>query len=241
MAAPKKQKTTHVTAFILDGFVITTPNAGPLQAFPPVESVTYVDDPDPRKTFSLNWSILEFPQLAFVLSPPRWDHPLLQRLNHTYRTLPIRTAVSGWKLDHSLAEQWENLERALSFLSMEIISDTKVLFPLEFRSFPSPNSYGYLRTHRSERFARKCAIRARDAFAPLMAMCSLGLSYFHGELSSTPPNKDPIWVTNILKSGAIHPEWLHLFRDSPIADFTGRYPQVRVITEAMDCHHPVHI
>jgi hypothetical protein len=147
---PKKLKKVHVETFVLDGFVITTPNGQALSAFPPLEIVTY-NVPDPKNTFSLNWAIPEYPQLTFVLSPLRWDHPLLQRLNHTWHALPIKRVGGGWKLAHSVAEQWEHLEQTLAFMGVEIISAAKVLLPLEFRFFPTPKTYGYLQVHRSKR------------------------------------------------------------------------------------------
>jgi hypothetical protein len=171
MQTKKPKIVHHLENFVLDGFVVTTPNGQALSAFPPPETVTY-DDPDPKNTFTLNWAISQYPQLAFVLSPPRWDHPLLQRLNHTWHALPIKRVVGGWKLAHSVAEQWENLERTLAFVGLETISAAKVLLPLEFRSFPTPKTYEYLRAHCSEGIARSCAMRSCDAFVPLMVLCS---------------------------------------------------------------------
>ena len=66
---PNVRKTLNTTTFLLNDFVVTSPNAEPLTAFPPTEAVTY-DDPDPDKTFSLNWFVPEYPQISFVLSPP---------------------------------------------------------------------------------------------------------------------------------------------------------------------------
>ena len=134
-----------------------------------------------------------------------------------------------WKLAPSLASQWENLEQSLIIVASVLIETANQLFPLEFGFFPFPKSYGYLRTHRSEHFARKCAMRARDAFQPLMAMCSFMLSYQHGRVY--PNGQEPTWVKAILDSNRVHPEWLQLFRDSPIADLSGRYPRVGVVVD----------
>jgi hypothetical protein len=232
MSIAKKQKKVDITTFVLDGYVVTSPNAAPLSSFPTLVLLLN-DDANPQDTFPLNWALPEYPQLAFILSPLRWDHPILQWLNYTFESVPVKHEY-GWKLSPELAQHWENLEHCLSFVSQEIISATNPLFSLEFRYFPCPTHYGYLRPHRSEIVAQKCAMRACDAFAPLMAMCSLSLSFFHG--ATNPHDADPVWVKNILKSGCIHPEWIQQFRSSPIADFSGRYSRVGLITDVIAPH-----
>jgi hypothetical protein len=235
MAPPtKKQKTCNVNTFILDDYVVSSPNAGPIQSFPPPESLSVYDDPDPNKAFSLNWIIPDYPYLAFVISPPRFDHPLLQRLNYTYHSLPIQSPV--WKLAPSLAAQWEILEDALLFIANKVLPEGNQLYPLEFSVFHLPRTYGYLRSHRSEHLARKSAIRSRDAFVVLMALCSFTIARFHGAV--LPADVEPVWVRVLQGPNGLNPSWLELFRSSPIPDFSGLYPRVGTVVDVNTWPYP---
>ena len=232
MSSAQKKRETNVTTFLLRDRVFTSPNAEPLSVIPPVESFSG-DDPDPNKTFALNWAVGRYLSLPFVISPPLWDHPLLQRLKYDQYSVPIERKF-GYKLQPSLIESWANLEETLYYVAKSIVSDAGILFPLDSGFFPLPRTYGYAREHKNEHVARKCAIRSRDAFAPLMAMCSFGLAFFHRR--TLPPDEEPLWVKTLLSEGRVHPDWLHLFRNSPIADFS--LSRAGVIYDAATCPNP---
>jgi hypothetical protein len=72
-------------------------------------------------------------------------------------------------------------------------------------------------------------MRSRDAFVPLMALCSFVMSFFHGVV--LPPNVELLWVRALWRTTNLHPEWLQMFQNSPILDFSGRYPRIGTVVD----------
>jgi len=222
-----------LTTSILDNYVITSPNAGPLSTFPAHHNFS-CDDPEPEWTFRPNWALNEFPQLPFVPCSTRWDHPLLQRLRYDYKSLPIERVGICYRLSAAVREKWRDLEYSFLIVAQELLSQAPGgLFPLESRYFPFPHTYGYLRDHTRERAARKCAMRSRDAFIPLMALCSMGISFYTATLVTH--GDEPRWVKILVNERKIHPEWVQQLQNSPIADFSERVPRVGVVVDVHEC------
>src|ERR1700759_2291298 len=98
-----------------------------------------------------------------------------------------------------------------------LLSKGEVNLPLGWCPRPIPRSFGYLDKHAKEVFARRCAIKSRDAFVLLMALCSWAISLIGTSLTK---NNEPQWVDLLLQDDpTVQPSWIEDLIDSVIVDF----------------------
>jgi hypothetical protein len=71
-----------------------------------------------------------------------------------------------------------------------------------------------------DRFARQCAMKSRDAFVPLMALCTFAISIT--KPSQTIPGKSPRWVSLLQAEANVHASWIEDLMQSNVADLSGR-------------------
>ena len=144
-----------------------------------------------------------------------------------------------WRLSPETQNQWARLETGLRVVTYALMKEAKVLLPLDFRHFRLPSEYGWGCEVGEERYARKLAMRARDAFNPLMALCSYAISLLlHRDLD--PSTDNPNWAQVLIEKADVHPEWVKSLQESPVADFSpGK--RVGVIVHMGRCQFLDHI
>jgi hypothetical protein len=180
------------------------------------------DYPDPSEATTLRWSMNPYPQLAYCLTSPRFQGPLLQRLAYTRRTLPViwDGRIHFWGLSPDVLYLWWSLEMCLICVARELFSSTTALHS---QTFQVPSDYGYCRPHGKRDRAVRCSMRAHDAFVPLMALVSYAIS-----LTPSFTDENPPWVAKLIERG-IHPEWVEMLKTSQLADFSEANQRVGVI------------
>jgi hypothetical protein len=151
---------------------------------------------------------------------PSFDNPIFERLIYTYRNLPIVRQGAWYLLEPQVQQQWWRLEMALRWVANVILSSGAALLPLGFNAGPFPSSYGYTRNHMEERFARYCAIKARDAFVPLMALCAFAISTTKQSIGYQPAGHVPKWVEMLQAKQEIHPSWIEDISHSAAANLS---------------------
>jgi len=112
-----------------------------------------------------------------------------------------------------------------------------------------PSNCSYLRPHPKEDIACHCAIKSRNAFFILAALCSYGISFYRaGNWASL---SIPAWH-NVLIAKGCNPQWIQLLEQTFVCDFapgahvggyihtnTSRiFPQIRAL---LDSNIPVWI
>lgn len=138
----------------------------------------------------------------------------------TYRNVPIVREGAFFILEEKVRHSWQRLENALRWVANALLSSNNVLLPLGFNAGPFPSSYGYISRHMEERFARQCAMKSRDAFVPLMALCTFAISIT--KPSQTIPGQSPRWVSLLQAEANVHASWIEDLMQSNVADLSGR-------------------
>ncbi|TFK61815.1 hypothetical protein BDN72DRAFT_903761 [Pluteus cervinus] len=128
---------------------------------------------EPFHFAQLDWMRNSHPHLAFLPCDFVFQGPIFQRLGYDDVQLPIVNTKEGWKLEEGLAEKWRSLKAGLAFTANVFFE--KGLYPIEFNT-RRPSTYGYLRPHSSETFARRCACKSRDSFRELLGLCMMGMA-----------------------------------------------------------------
>ena len=106
---------------------------------------------------------------------------------------------------------------------------------------PAPSSWGYRNRHTEEVFARRCAMKSRDAFVPLMALCSWSISLIEVTASA---DKYPRWVSLLRREDqSLQLSWTEDLMHSIVADFSiprfGSFMDVTVDEDTMSIITPM--
>lgn len=208
--------------FIVNDEVFSSPNSSTLPCIPHFHD-SLPEYTMPRDTQQLSWSYNAYPQLAFVPRENRFEGPIFQRLAYTFYNIPMERDGHLWRLSRSVQTQWERLETALIVIASFLIEYSYAFMPLDFSTFRLPSQYG-CRAVGEERYARKIAMRCRDAFIPLMSLCSFAIS-LHLPTQQTSNIGTPSWARLLIEKRGLHPEWVNSLRQSVVADFS---PNTRV-------------
>ncbi|KZP13410.1 hypothetical protein FIBSPDRAFT_692578, partial [Athelia psychrophila] len=107
-----------------------------------------------------------------------------------------------WFMKDEIYEGWQDLEVALATITQEILQFSKVTLPLEWEWFPLPSKYNYQCGHLGVEKFKKSIMLARDAFMPLMAICSFAIAMTQNFRDTNPP-----WVQRLLDIG-VHPSFV---------------------------------
>ena len=208
----------------MDGEVYSSPNASTLPPIPRY-SDSFAEYTTPRDTQQLEWSFNGHPQLAFVPLRDRFEGPIFQRLAYTFQSLPIeQDRCTLWCLSPTVKNQWEDLEEKLLSIATFLIRRSFATLPVDFIVFRLPSQYGWHRSVREEQYARKIAMRCRDAFIPLISLCSFAIS-LHLTIQDTRFHIAQSWDTLLVEQLGVHPEWVNSLQQSIVADFS---PNIRV-------------
>lgn len=173
----------------------------------------------PTDALHLRYADNRFPYIGFTMPHAHYNSTILQPLHHSEATLPICMLGGQYCLTPALVASWDELELNLRTLASKLLSRFRPLMPPYYEVFPFPGDYGYARGRHTANGMRRAGMRARKAFAPLMAYCSFAIAMTPNFMNSAPE-----WVDYLGKNGA-HPRWLQEFIRTPIGDFstqTGR-------------------
>ena len=201
-----------------DDAVFVSPNSSTLPHIPRMQD-SIPEYTLPLDTRSLSWSDNAYPQRAFVLRSDQYTGPIFQRLSFaTMHSLPMERDGYSWRLSRETQIQWARLETGLRVVISCLIRESPALLPLDFTPFRLPSEYGWGNTSTNERRARKLAMRSRDAFNPLMALCSFAIS-LHRHLDLDSSTENPKWAQCLIEKACVHPQWVRSLQESPVADF----------------------
>jgi hypothetical protein len=185
---------------------------------PPATMPQPIHWPRIRDTQSLQWGFVKYPFLGFIPKTPVYEGPLLDRLAYNYRTIPIEKVQTeggqGWHLSPDLQGRWHRLECGLCTATCHLLS---YWTSLNYRFYPMPSIFGYGRVWESESTARHKAILSRDAFLPLLAMCSWSIAMHlprNGHYQT-----DPKWIQLLVQEKHMVVEWVNNLHQFMVEDF----------------------
>jgi hypothetical protein len=214
-----------------DGSVYSSPNMTYLPAIPAYADVYNDEIQHPREIKKLRWASARSPHLAYVPRSTTFDNPIFERLICSYRNIRIIREGNWYLLSLEIQARWLRLEQALRWVASAILSDNRVNLPLGFNAGPFPSAYGYLQKHRDESHARYSAMKSRDAFLGLMALCSFAIS----TTKPAPHHKPQRWVTILQRNDAnIQASWIEDFAHSAAVDFSESIGRVGMVANVAD-------
>lgn len=173
------------------------------------------------------WYDPDHPFLAFMPATSNYCSslflgPIFERLNVTFERVEIeRFGHDGYRLAASRMQAWIRLEVALDYM-LQLLS--RYRGPDRSRHFEKfnayPESFGYKQLHSKAEFARRCAIRSRDAFVPLCAYLSYAIALCSDTEDDFKICKFPRWLLFITKNPKINASWMDDLRASFVCNFS---------------------
>ncbi|KAJ7437530.1 hypothetical protein FB451DRAFT_1305503 [Mycena latifolia] len=158
----------------------------------------------------ISWVSLDTLALLFVPHDNPFHGPLFSRLRLPSTGLPLVTAKGGgWRLAQDVVDSWKELENGLRRVrtAMEKVSRHTGGSAL----FPYPLQYGYDMTLHTRHTANNVAMRARNAFLPLMGTVAMMFSILDHHFP-------PSWRDTVIEYSGVHPQWLAELQISAIGD-----------------------
>lgn len=207
---------------------------------------------DPQRTSVVRYHIPHYesnnvPYLCAAPALPYYAGALFDRLKQTETQFPIVKGKEGYKLEPSLAISWLKLQNLLEDIAYILLSSSRPYVAMDYRSPPSPSSYGYLSMHSTRKTALIAIQKSRDAFRGLIAHASWGaILHRHRdilrkasevkklrELNETPSDFDVSSLDpSVYDEGwkavlsdpeiEMHPAWFHALTQSAVGDFSIR-------------------
>ncbi|KAJ7163645.1 hypothetical protein C8R46DRAFT_1221064 [Mycena filopes] len=170
------------------------------------------------------WMSEDSPQLLFVPRDNPFHGPLFGRLRLPPGGFPLEIKRTGWILNEVLQESWKDLEYALLHVLSAMMRAHHLRLSEGQIPHPPPRQYGYNCVYRSSDAANAVAIRARNAFLPLMAEITM---YFIALDALAPlkavPGQNP-WRDQVIEYSGVHPQWFADLENSAVGDM--RTPRV---------------
>ena len=148
--------------------------------------------------------------------------------------MPVVPDKTLWRLNSECATSWKHLEEALVRISNTLLGEAGVPLPFHFTYFPLPSTKGYLQTHSTSETAMRSVAKSHDTFVPLMAMCSMAISFVNSKDCDSTDTSWPLWMKLLKEKCGIHEGWLENLRQSPIAQF-GLGLHLGVIVDVSSC------
>ncbi|KAF7975098.1 hypothetical protein HWV62_10507 [Athelia sp. TMB] len=106
------------------------------------------------------------------------------------------------------------LEGSLVHVVNELIAYSGVTLPLDFAKFPLPSEYNYQERHAGLDKFIKSIMLARDAFLPLMVLCSFAIAMTAGFRQD-----NPLWTQRLVQRRC-HTSFVEELKKSQVADFS---------------------
>ena len=136
---------------------------------------------------------------------------------------------NGFHLPSKVVKSWKTLEQCCCHISSVLYTtfrwDRPKVIVMHIPP-PKPSEFSYFNAHPSEEIARSAISKSLDAFVILFAFVSFCIAIDRagedpGPVSSLTPEKWLRWLQVLSeRTSKVHPEWVQLVVDSPIADFT---------------------
>ena len=146
----------------------------------------------------------------------------------------LENAKSGYCLPEDVFKSWKDFETSCLQTAAVLRTSFERNNPKNFLvcSIPTPYQFGYSKAYSTEKKARFALSESLDAFVLLLAYVSFCIAICRAKDDpdrvsfSTSTVAKPRWFQILSdKSSKIHPQWLQLLVDSPVADFTPSTPQ----------------
>ncbi|KAG1718991.1 hypothetical protein EDD22DRAFT_963485 [Suillus occidentalis] len=215
-----------------EGQLFTSINASsPPAAIPPIprpwnpalESDSSSDNI--KDVLTTQWAYETRPWFPLIPTNPVFDGAVFGCLNHSFYSLPIESTADGrYILRGDVRQQWETLEHKLLWCQGRLA--TNMHFPWYGQCPRAPRDYGYLRSHVDATLAKKVALRSRDAFLGISALCT----YFIMTRRYR-PHREATW-TSLLTNDARCPipsTWVTKLSRTFVGDVTDVVPRTGMI------------
>jgi hypothetical protein len=201
--------------------------------------------PDPAIARQLNWSHNSFPAIALTQNHALFRGFLFQRLAVTEQSIPAIQVEKHWKLEPNFCATWRNLEDGLratitSLWFTHKYTDHSCMsqswLGIQGGLFHRPEAYGYTKAWPSRAELVAHTLRSRDAFLPLMAMCTLAIISLTPSTEELAPIKyAPAW-RKALHNGhqGFSEQYVDLVARSPVTDLM-EFDRAGLILDAHSC------
>ncbi|KAG1881332.1 uncharacterized protein F5891DRAFT_1199601 [Suillus fuscotomentosus] len=223
----------NVHIFIDEGRIFTSLNASsPPALIPPIPRPwnSYLESdssPDNIKdVLTTQWAYETRPWFPLIPENPVFDGAIFGCLNHSFYSLPIEPTSDGrYTLRGDVRRAWENLEQKLLWCQTCLAQNMP--FPWYGQPPRTPADYGYTRSHVDAKLAKKVALRSRDAFLGIAALCT----YFIMHRLESPTNSPSKWTSVLTKDPqcSIPPAWVVELSRTFVGDFTSAVPRTGTI------------
>jgi hypothetical protein len=229
--------------FVIDGHSYTSPNQ---QKSPPIvsssDSESLSDPVPPTQLRKRVWALQNHPYLPFILNSP-FHGVISSRLATPPEQIHIEKDSYGFHLPDVVAKSWKTLEQSCRAAAEALRSYFTHFHPkisLVCVTPNKPSEFGYFVAHSSEYEARSALSKSLDAFVILFAYLSfliaLARSPDDPHKVSLTTTKKPRWLEILShRRNRLHPEWIQLLVDSPIADFTTGPQRLGAIVNVARC------
>jgi hypothetical protein len=151
---------------------------------------------------------------------------------------------NGFHLPQKVAKSWKTLEQACRQIC-SVLHDSfckeRPKVNLLHSAPAKPSDFGYFSTHPSEEIARSAISKSLDAFVILFAYVSFCIAICRAKddpasVSWLTPELKPRWLRDLSdERSKLHPEWVQMLADSPIADFTTGTQRLGAIIDVSRC------
>lgn len=152
------------------------------------------------------WFNPEHPFMAFAQTEPFFFGPIFERLAGTPYSFKVKEVRENkWALDRDVRDSWYRLECALTHVYEFFLARSGGTFPhtLDVQAFRQPSRWGYHKEHESEKAARIRVMNSRNAFVPLMALCT----YAFATNRSCAPFDQEALIHVLVNEGRVNSEW----------------------------------
>ena len=176
----------------------------------------------PHLTQSMQFALSSHPQLAYTPAKLRYEG-LFERLNVKYSNLKLQGTPSRCAMETDLMQEWSNLEVLLYETFKTLLGAVRTgqswgWFPLDMEAYPPPSRFGYMTWHNDPHTARRKIIRSRNAFLPLIGICSMGIAIHSYGSRSSDPTFHPK-AQEIMEKANFRAELISQLFDSQVANF----------------------
>ncbi|KAG2742036.1 hypothetical protein P692DRAFT_20703030, partial [Suillus brevipes Sb2] len=182
-----------------------------------------------KDVLTTQWAYETRPWFPLIPTNPVFDGAVFSCLNHSFYSIPIESTPDGRHiLRGDVRQQWETLEQKLLWCQGRLAANMH--FPWYGQCPRAPRDYGYLRSHVDVTLAKKVALRSRDAFLGISAICT----YFIMTRRYRPHKESSTW-TDLLTNDARCPipsTWVTELSRTFLGDLTDSVPRTGMIINA---------
>ncbi|KAG2131572.1 hypothetical protein BD769DRAFT_1666604 [Suillus cothurnatus] len=185
---------------------------------------------DTTSPLTTRWAYAACPWFPLVPLNPSFDGPIFECLNHSMFSLRTELDSQGKHiLHHDIRESWVELEKKL--LWCQELLGAGLLVPWETKLPCPPAQYGYQRSHSDVKLAKKVALKSRNAFLLIAAVCSWYIMSRQYRGSNRP------WKALLVDNPRcpIPAEWVHELSRSFVGDISTKVPRTGAFISSIHC------